>query len=429
MLKTVCLVVLGASVAAIAAADVCSPQAAVPGRSVQLLTAFYGPAGIGICTDNASDILFRSVSMGLIDFQQGFTTPLTTALASTIASLPVPSAASSFTYAYDPAAGVFRRSTQSFGPILGDRAETMGKGRVGVGFAYQHFKFVRSEFGVVVNAGSDAPGEPDSIETNRVTTIDIGQFVGFLNYAPTDRIDLALAVPLTHVELGQAGNAVLRRPASPSPAYDPNRHYFPGHANNRTFSTARSSSGIGDVTLRAKFNAVRSGRKALAVGADLRFPTGEALDLLGSGAFGLRPFIVVSYGNRVVSPHLKVAYDWGGKSVLAGNLTPDGNGGVMFEQKRALPNKWLMHVGADIAVHPRATLSVEFLGSVAVNDYTFSNGAYRQTVGGDGDVAVGLKLNPFGKLLVDLNLLFYNPHDFTEPSPHPSALVGIEYGF
>ena len=40
-----------------------------------------------------------------------------------------------------PATGTFVRSTNSFGPILSDRAETIGRGRLAFGFSYQFFSF------------------------------------------------------------------------------------------------------------------------------------------------------------------------------------------------------------------------------------------------------------------------------------------------
>ena len=63
------------------------------------------------------------------------------ALASQLSALPLPSPSSGFTYTMDPALGVFTRSTQSFGPIMAERAETMGKGKFAFGFGVQHFGF------------------------------------------------------------------------------------------------------------------------------------------------------------------------------------------------------------------------------------------------------------------------------------------------
>src|SRR5262249_23215423 len=62
------------------------------------------------------------------DFQANFV-PFNTALASQLTSLPIPSPASGFTYTFDKSLGVYTRSAQSLGPILAERAETIGKGK------------------------------------------------------------------------------------------------------------------------------------------------------------------------------------------------------------------------------------------------------------------------------------------------------------
>ena len=73
-------------------------------------------------------------------FQSDFT-QFNTALASQIVNVPLPSPASGFTYEFDASLGVFARTTQSFGPILAERAETIGSGRFSFGFTFQHFTF------------------------------------------------------------------------------------------------------------------------------------------------------------------------------------------------------------------------------------------------------------------------------------------------
>ena len=76
-------------------------------------------------------------------FQSNFT-QFNIALASQLTSLPLPSPASGFTYRFDPATGTFVRSTPSFGPILTERAETIGRGRFSFGFTHQFFSFDRA---------------------------------------------------------------------------------------------------------------------------------------------------------------------------------------------------------------------------------------------------------------------------------------------
>ena len=63
------------------------------------------------------------------------------ALVRQLGALPIPSPASGFTYASTPRPGPSSRSTQSFGPILADRAETIGRGRFAFGYSLQQFSF------------------------------------------------------------------------------------------------------------------------------------------------------------------------------------------------------------------------------------------------------------------------------------------------
>ena len=74
------------------------------------------------------------------DFQFNFS-QFGTALVSQLVSVPLPSPGGGFTFEFDPSLGVFQRTTQSFGPILTDRADTIGARRVSVGFAVQRFTF------------------------------------------------------------------------------------------------------------------------------------------------------------------------------------------------------------------------------------------------------------------------------------------------
>src|SRR5712664_2768139 len=57
-------------------------------------------------------------------FQIGFS-EFNAALVTQLVSVPLPSPSSGYTYHFDSDAGVFLRSTQSFVPILADRADTL----------------------------------------------------------------------------------------------------------------------------------------------------------------------------------------------------------------------------------------------------------------------------------------------------------------
>src|SRR5215831_8967263 len=99
-----------------------------------LFTDLFGPQGLRVDSEatlpgeQPHNAHFNS------DFQSNFD-KFTTAMVGQLVTVPLPSPASGFTYEVDPTTGVFRRTTQSFGPILAERAETIGTGRLSVGFA------------------------------------------------------------------------------------------------------------------------------------------------------------------------------------------------------------------------------------------------------------------------------------------------------
>jgi hypothetical protein len=68
--------------------------------------------------------------------------PIGPALANTVASsYPVASASSSVTYAFNPKTETFERQTRVLGPIIGERAETIGKGQINIGVALSFIDF------------------------------------------------------------------------------------------------------------------------------------------------------------------------------------------------------------------------------------------------------------------------------------------------
>jgi hypothetical protein len=80
-------------------------------------------------------------------------------------------------------------------------------------------------------------------------------------------------------------------------------------------ATARAdASGFGDLAVRMKYNVTRSGGSGLAVGAEARFPTGAAENLLGSGEFSVKPRVVGSMEWPRLSFHAQLGYSVGGLS-------------------------------------------------------------------------------------------------------------------
>jgi hypothetical protein len=124
---------------------------------------------------------------------------------------------------------------------------------------------------------------------------------------------------------------------------------FTGSGSNPT----NSASGIGDLVARVKWNAWEGERAGFAAGLDVRLPTGAALNYLGSGSYGVKPFAVFSYRARV-SPHVLVGYEWNSDSITAGDLTTNVKG--------SLPNDFVYTVGADARLTGWLTGDVDIVG-------------------------------------------------------------------
>src|ERR1700693_5453667 len=100
--------------------------------------------------------------------------PLTEDIGRQTNLLPLASPSSGFTLTYDPSLKTFVTSTDSLGPILGERAETVGRHRLFIGFSYQFFNFNKidsvnlHDIPVVLTHADDSidnPGHTCSINT------------------------------------------------------------------------------------------------------------------------------------------------------------------------------------------------------------------------------------------------------------------------
>jgi hypothetical protein len=426
--------VLAAMVWAAGAAGVAAQDS---GKLSLLIPDLYGPTGLFV--DSEARLPDGSTHSAHFNsaFQAEFT-QFNIALASQLAAIPLPSPASGFTYTFDSSLGVFKRSTESFGPILAERAETIGKKKFTFGVSYQYFKFDSLE-GVDLDSipavfthdeSQLGGGRSDVVTTVNSIDTSINQTVLFVSYGLANHLDVSLAMPFVTVDLAARSDARVQRVGT---ATNPAVHFFgPGFGDERVYSDSGHASGIGDLVVRLKANPVHSGTAALALGVDTRIPTGDEQDLLGIGAPGVKPFAIVSLSSGRVAPHINVAYQWNGKSVLAGN--------VATGEKADMPDQVTYAVGADIGVTKRLTLAFDFLGTHVIDSprlvretFTAASGESFPQIGfvtesytlSNG--AAGFKFNPFGQVLVDFNLLF--KLDSAGLRTKVTPLVGIEYAF
>lgn len=400
----------------------------------------YGPSGLVV----NSNVPLASGATHSGHFNGGFESEFSqfgTALTSQIVSLPLPPPASGFTYQFDPGLGVFSRTTTSFGPILSERAETIGARRVSIGFAYQRLSFDTIE-GIdlhnvpAVFTHDDAAllgGREDVVTTLNSIEAEVSRSAAFISYGVTNRLDVSIALPVVTADIVVTSDATIQRIGTTNPE----THFFRSMEDTigtkRRFTAFGHASGPGDVTVRMKGTLSKREHQGLALGVDLRLPTGDERNLLGTGAPGVNPFLAWSGNFGALSPHLNAGYQWNGDSILGGE---PGSG-----EARDLPDLALYSAGAVIEVHPRVTAAVDFLGRFIIdsprlrredfhaldNRSTFPNIAFTSGSLNEISAAAGLKINVVGRLLVDLNLLVSLNSEGLRDKISP--LVGLEYAF
>jgi hypothetical protein len=371
-----------------------------------------------------------------------FFLPLNASVGTELSLLSIASPASGVLLSFDKSLGVVTRSTESFGPILAERAETIGRHRFLFGAAYQYFSFgsldgidlkhlpvvfAHAQFKV---GGVNPPYEQDYITSENRINIKANEVTLYGSFGLTNRIDVSVAVPILHVSTGIVSNAhvvrIAPQPVLPGdPFYSsafsltPNGpgyfHFFnasdPAGSINQVFSNSNSASGIGDVEFRVKGTVINGERTRMALGMDFRTPTGDDKSFLGTGAPGFKPFLAASYRARI-SPHVNLGFEYNGSSILAGNVGTGKSG--------KLPNQFFYSFGADARVNKRLTVAADLLGTrlsstqrirrapfVDVNGITQPNVAqialYKDSVNME-DLSLGAKYSIVGNLLLTGNI-------------------------
>jgi hypothetical protein len=335
-----------------------------------------------------------------------------------LATVPLGSPTGGFAFTFDAASGTFQRTTDSFGPAFADRALTNGRGKLTFGTNFQYSKYSSFE-GQKLDDGEikfyltheDVPGnlffEGDLIEAALRADISSATTTVFGNYGVTDKLDLALAVPIVSVQIDATVDASILRLAS---AGLTTLHSFAGGAASRSFSNSGSASGIGDMLVRAKYRFASMNGGGLAAGIDLRLPTGDSENLLGTGAVGAAFTLIGSSTRGSFGPHFNVGFTTNGESDVI-----------------TIPDEFNYRLGTEYVATPRVTLNADLLGRTLIDagrleltsvTHTYTNNAgvagsttFDEYVARSGslnllNLAVGGKFNLRGNFLLNANVLF-----------------------
>lgn len=280
--------------------------------------------------------------------------------------------------------GVFHPANESLGEVFSERAETIGKHRFFFGSTYQRFNFSSvggnslNNLPIILTAPAAVNNSPVTVYTVTTNRIDVksNQFTFLGSLGVTNRLDISVSVPIQRISMSAATTGA----EYGGTAFARFQEYVPG-----------SSSGIGDVIVGAKELAWNGERVRLAVGTDVRIPSGDELNFLGSGTIGIKPYVAISRRGRV-SPHINLGYQWNGDSIL--NANSQG-------QKQRLPTDFFYTVGLDATLSKRMTLVADLLGQLYFNAPQLSGPV---SFPGTGAAVVPVTVEPYTGNYVGNNL-------------------------
>jgi hypothetical protein len=407
-----------------------------------------GPNGAWNCNSSKNNhlICLVPVSTSSIGAVNSPAPAINSAFATQLSELPLLSPASGVIFTFDKSLGMSRAS-DNLGPILTERAHTIGNHKLLLAFAYQRFRFNSIDgnglgsLPFVFEASAGLGGKRFTQETEYVD-FKLDQYVGLLTYGVTSRTDISVLLPFERVSIGAAPTVTNGIPnatvyivgangqAQGTPATVPYQH------------NGGSASGVGDLLVNVKHLFWVGERSNLSAGLLLRFPTGDSLNYLGSGAVGFNPYAVFSYDARV-SPHVRIGYQFNTYT----NLLPAANGASNL----LLPGGLQYNIGADYVLFKKVLTSItgDLLGFYVVNSpillpstvgaafpdlstaYTSLSQSPTLITGktsyGSNQLSIGIKVKPVKNFLLYSNVLIQLNNVGLRSNPAP--LVGASYTF
>lgn len=440
------------------------------------------PANTAVNIDHASHFFLGGENLTLAVRQ------LNVALAAQLASFPLASSSGGFTFGLGAGGEIVPTST-TFGPLFAERGVTIGRKQLNFGFTFQGtnyssfdgqslepgstgLRFISQHNDCCPATGPLSPSnatdfnpafERDLLLSTLHATIETKTTAFFANYGVTSRFDVGVAVPIVNVSIDARVDAEILRLGSGDTSAT---HSF-GASGAKTNSKAESGSatGLGDILLRAKYNLYRTDTTAFAAALDLRVPTGDKDNLLGTGATQAQALFVASAEYGRVSPHVNFGYTFsnGETSAAAVSETPltfSNNGSrlpvTQNQPDLSVPDEVNYTFGFDVAATPLVTIGFDLRGRTirGVPRFAAQNTPYPNrgpgtfpgplptftatdefallnppTRGNDNQVlgVVGGKINLGGTFLLNLSVLFPMTSDGLKPKPTP--VVGFDYVF
>jgi hypothetical protein len=286
-------------------------------------------------------------------------------IVSNISSFPLSSTTPGVTF--DFSGGQLVAVQEGAGPVFADRATTIGRGRINIGFNFTYldlsrvrgvatdqmrFTFTHEDVnndGILGGPTAEAAPEADVVDVTMGMNLTAEIFALYGAWGITKNLDVGIAVPFIHIHMSGTAHATINSFTYANSGQAD--HIFGGTADNPILETQvpydESATGIGDIVLRLKYSFLRGGSMDLGALADVRIPTGRVEDFLGSGKADALFALLVSKKIGDFTPHFNLGYE-----VRMADFQSD---------------RVVIRGGFDHRILQGLTFAADFLGTVDVN--------------------------------------------------------------
>lgn len=346
--------------------------------------------------------------------------------------LPPTATSIGFSYRYDPESGAFVREVGPLDSIFVEPARTVGRGNWAVGASYQRAEL--TDFDGHDLAGQVALRQTVRFEEGgridamlRFTELEVIADVvtAFVTYGLTEDWDVNVLLPVSHTRLSTRAQKV-REVVEPGQ---------PSVRSTTSVAASDDAVGFGDLLLRTKWRVARSPLD-LALGLNVRAPTGAAGEFQGLGDWTVQPLLILGREFGRHEAHLTL-----GGEVDADDLERTRARYAVGASTQPLEGLALIVdlIGSSSFVDDRFTITSPnfapvrsaFLDQFQVRPAAPARGGFRAVEALPRndivDVDVGVKWNPRGGVFVFVSALIPATPDGLRANVIPA--VGVQYAF
>jgi len=269
--------------------------------------------------------------------------------------------------------------------------------------------------------------EGDVIQAALKMNLKSDAAVFLFNAGITDRLDVGVGIPIIHVAMDLTYHATILDFATHN--VSPATHVFADGTKTKDFSSSGSASGVGDLIVRSKYNLMTTPNGGVGAGVEIKLPTGDEENMLGTGTTQTRLFFIGSVGQGKTLAHVNFGYTASG-SAASDQLNYVGGVEYAASPKVTVVGDILGWNLRDTVRLRSSTAAFSFqqgpaapVEQTSVETVALSSGSLNTALG-----TAGVKLNPWGNLLVSAHVLF----PLTGKSGLKSGVspvVGFEYSF